>query len=276
MQFLAAAALMLCSCGGENGTTADTSVSAVSPSTVTVSASSSTTTSDSEATSPESTAAPSRSTPETAATVPGCVPQCRRGKLITPGPLPEGEYTTVNFFDGALTVTVDDGWESQEDSTGEFALQHGDLLSLYFWLDPYPVTGDCETTNCRVEDVTGAAGLEQWLRENPDLVVEDDAPLVLDGIEFTSIAIATSDSAANVDPGCPAEPCVNVISYPEWDYPFAITADHFMRLNFADVDYGGETHLFVIAADTPPPWDEPTARANIALTSIDIPAEPNT
>ena len=85
-----------------------------------------------EATAPDGTSATSSSTPavETESTVPGCVPQCRTGRLVRPGPLPAGRYTTVNFFAGALAVTVDDGWESNEDSTGEFELRRADGRDL--------------------------------------------------------------------------------------------------------------------------------------------------
>jgi hypothetical protein len=107
--------------------------------------------------------------------------------------------------------------------------------------------GDCEASPCRVDNVIGADGLDHWLKENPDLVVEGSEPLVLDEIQFTSVAISAGDQAASVDPGCPALPCVNVFGYPEWELPFAITTDHFLRLYFADVAYGGETHPFVIA-----------------------------
>lgn len=197
------------------------------------------------------------------------------GKLIRPGPLAAGQYTTVNFFGGALTVTVDDGWESHEDSTGEFSVTKADDVDVLFWLDPYPIFGtDCNTpSTCRVDDVgPSATPLTAWLRANPNLRVEDDTDVTLDGIDFDVLNISVGPDAPNTDEGCPAKPCANILGYPEWDFPWAIAFDSIIRLYVADVEYGldehdRQAHRFVIAVQGPSGED-----VHRLLRAINIPA----
>lgn len=211
--------------------------------------------------------------------MPGCVPQCRTGKLTRPGPLPAGRYTTVNFFAGALTVTVDEGWASHEDSTGEFELDRADGTVILVWLDVYPVNG-CATPGCptsearaRVTEVgPDAAAMAEWLHENPNLTVDDDEQLIVDGIAFESLNVAVADDANNDDPDCPAKPCVSILGYPEWDFPGAFGRISHLRLYLADIEYGGKNHLLVVGTDGPSALDVIAQRTEPVLKTFDIPA----
>ena len=121
---------------------------------------------------PTQAALPSASTP-----TPSCDPACllmqmQPPALTEPGTLPAGKYTTVNFYPGGLTVTLNDKWSSHEDSTGEFALDvagtNGDGDTIVFWLDMSPVTYDGKP-------VTGVANtpsaVSDWLHGVRELTV---------------------------------------------------------------------------------------------------------
>ena len=78
-----------------------------------------------------------------------CPPSCvlmqfQTPGLSRPGPLAAGTYTTTVFYPGGMTVTIDDGWSSHEDNTGEFSLDSASNPDdqVLFWLDMTPVTFD--------------------------------------------------------------------------------------------------------------------------------------
>ena len=60
------------------------------------------------------------SSPQTTNGIPGCAPQCLPRQYSVPGTLPTGKYKTKYFFAGQMTLSFAKGWESGEDSTGEF------------------------------------------------------------------------------------------------------------------------------------------------------------
>src|SRR5215216_4340148 len=73
----------------------------------------------------------------------GCVPKCIDGDW-DPGSLPPGSYTTKYFLDGYLTVTFDEPWVSHEEQQDAFESSPQEKyhdVTLYFWLDPYPLEG---------------------------------------------------------------------------------------------------------------------------------------
>jgi basic membrane lipoprotein Med (substrate-binding protein (PBP1-ABC) superfamily)/DNA-binding SARP family transcriptional activator len=217
--------------------------------------------------------------PNRTGTVPGCIPACRSGRLVHPGPVPPGPYTTVNFFAGALTVTVDEGWEIGEDSTGWFDLLHADGTHIAVWLDVYPVKG-CKAPECplseygaRVTEVgPDAAALSEWLQANPNLTVVKNEGLVVDGIPFESFDVAVAADGINDDPGCPAKPCVSIFGFPEWLFPAALAMTSHQRLYLADVEYGGQKHLMVIATDGPGNTEAVAEQTEPVLNTLQIPA----
>ena len=154
--------------------------------------------------SPTAEATPGPLPPSVAATphvtpIPGCLPACVFGELTEPGPLPAGDYTTENFFGGQLTVTMPGGWSSFEDSTGEFGLQPPGTGAgaLIFWIDIYPIIDPTSDPVPGVERTV--EGVLQWVRENPNLEVLDEAPATLGGLSGVALDLGRADEAVNVE-----------------------------------------------------------------------------
>ena len=175
---------------------------------------------------------------------------------MAPGDVGPGGYTTFNFFAGAMTVTVGEGWESHEDSTAGFELHRTDRTQIQMWLDVYPVRG-CATPECplseygvRVTEIgPDAAALSEWLHSNPNLDVVESDGLIVDGIEFESFDVAVAPDGINDFADCPSKPCVSLFGFPEWDWPWGLALASHARLYVADVEYGDEQHLMVISTD---------------------------
>lgn len=176
----------------------------------------------------------------------GCVPECSEG-FVTAGPLPSGDYSTVYFLDGQLTVSFAEPWESSEDQGVEFASgpRGASDHRIVFWDDILPV----DDHGHRVNGVPiTAAGLLRWFRTNPtfDISREQQAVIGRD-IPATVIDLTTALDAKNQDPGCPSGTCVFVFTWPNVGEALAIAGRETLRLYLADVSYGGRTHLLVAA-----------------------------
>jgi hypothetical protein len=215
--------------------------------------------------SPSIVASPSSSAPASASTaaeatkpaptpIPGCLPGCVRPDLIRPGALPAGDYTTKHFFGEQLTVTVPAGWTSFEDSTGEFGLRPSstEAAKLMFWLDVYPIVGG---TSQKVDGFDGtAASLVDWIEHNPNVKVTKKGEGKIGDLDATVLELALAPNATNDDPGCPAEiqPCVSLVSFPQWDGFYGVAGPFHVRIVAADASWGGESHAVyaVIDADT--------------------------
>ena len=89
------------------------------------------------------------SSPQMRNGIPGCAPQCLPRHLSAPGDLPTGKYKTAYFFAGQMTLSFAKGWESGEDSTGEFnawAKRNPDSR-VVFWEDAYAtMPGSCSAS----------------------------------------------------------------------------------------------------------------------------------
>ena len=200
-------------------------------------------------------ATPGRSSPSSAPAltpIPGCLPACVTGKLMVPGDLPAGDYTTEHFFGGQLTITVPAGWTSFEDSTGEFALRPPDVEAgaLLFWIDIYAAVDPGSTPVPGVERTVD--GVLEWLRENPNLEVLEERPATLGGLTAVALELGRAAAATNVDPGCPSElqPCVGLFSYPEWGDGFFSEGGPFhLRLIAAEATWGGQAHAVYAMID---------------------------
>jgi hypothetical protein len=189
---------------------------------------------------------PSPSTVGAAVTpIPGCLPACVEGGLVQPGELPAGEYTTKHFFGGQFTVTLEEGWSSFEDSTGEFALARADLegAAILFWLDVYPAI---DPTNQPVPGIERSADSTlSWLEANPNVDVSPRREATLGGLPAQAVEIERSAAATNVDPGCPSEgrPCVGLFGFPQWEFSYSQGGPFHLRLIAADAAWGGEPHV---------------------------------
>jgi hypothetical protein len=174
-----------------------------------------------------------------------CLPLCADG-LAQPGPIPAGQYQTLWFFGGYMTIELDGSWSGIEDSIGEFKLAPSEdaEYGFSFALDLYPVS-DGE----RVNDVPlTAQGLEDWLRQNPDLIVADAEGGDVGGIPTSVLDIRLSDKATAEHADCPA-PCVDFLGFEQWDHANGILGDDVYRFYLADVQYSGSDHVLVVTIE---------------------------
>jgi hypothetical protein len=200
--------------------------------------------------------------------IPGCLPGCERPNLTRPGVLPAGDYTTKYFFGGHLTVTVPDGWTSEEDSTGEFKILpvRNEDRRLVFSIDIYPIV-DPGTT--RIDGFDGtASSLMDWVAANPNLEVINRGTALMGGLKAQSLELRRSPEAKNVDPDCPDElkPCVGLFGFPQWDGYYGVGGPFHIRIIALDAVWGDKPHgvYAVIDADTDKAYD------GIAATSMKI------
>src|SRR3954467_7370466 len=111
-------------------------------------------------------------TPTTTASagIPGCAPECLSG-ASDPGILPSGPHRTSHFFNGQLTVTFTQRWESHEDQPVEFSVApegSWDLHRVLFWSDLIPV-GKYRKRAAGVAST--ASELVTWFGTHPNLQV---------------------------------------------------------------------------------------------------------
>ena len=181
---------------------------------------------------------------QTTSKIPGCAPQCLPRQYSVPGTLPTGKYKTKYFFAGQMTLSFAKGWESGEDSTGEFnawAKRTPDSR-VVFWEDPYTTKpGSLQRVGPQRRT---AASLLAWLQSNPNLTVSKPTTGKIGTLPASVVDIGVADSAVNDDPTCPAKACANFLGYPQWGEPYGIAGKWISRFYFADVRYGGQRHLF--------------------------------
>lgn len=177
--------------------------------------------------------------------LPGCLnPNCVPGRLDRPGPLPAGPYTTRNFLASQLGVIVPNGWESPEDSSGEFKLQPigHDSTSLDFWIDIFPIVdGPLPVERVKGYDGTAKALLD-WVVRNPNVRVTLREPAMLGRLQAEVMEIERSPKAVNVDPECPTQDCVGLFGNDWWEDTYSQGEDFRLRLFAADATWGGEDH----------------------------------
>ena len=185
--------------------------------------------------------------------IPGCLPGCVTPNLTRPGDLAAGDYQTKYFFGSHLTVTVPAGWMSFEDSTGEFGLRpaSSETAKVLFWIDVYPIV-DGPMTKVAGYDGTAKAMVDR-IDHNPNVKVIKKSAGKIGDLDATVLEFGRSPDAKNLDEGCPAEirPCVNLLSFPQWDGFYGVAGPFHVRMIAADVRWGGRSHdvYAVIDAD---------------------------
>lgn len=179
--------------------------------------------------------------------------KCPAPMICRPGVLRAGSYRVHNWIPGMTLRVPAGGWQSTEDSTGEFNLHppgHPDA-SIFFWLDPYAVHLD----DSRVAGVsTTPKALLQWLRSNRDVIVsKPHARELANGkIHATSVDLDVARTAPGGPPMCPG-PCIDyfVIRFPGGQFPYGTGRGELTRLYFARIGSGASKRTLVISIDTP-------------------------
>jgi hypothetical protein len=90
-----------------------------------------------------------------------------------------------------------------------------------------------------------AQGLEDWLRQNPYLIVADAERGDVGGIPASVLDIRLSDGAPVEFADCP-EPCVGFLRFEQWDHANGILGNDVYRFYLADVQYSGSDHVLVV------------------------------
>ena len=182
-------------------------------------------------------------------------------RIASPGNLPPGDYTTQAFYPGGLTVTLDDGWTSHEDSTGEFSLARigSPDDNLDFWLDVTPTTWDGE----RVDGIPNEPwAIGTWLHDQAALTVTPAKQTTIGKAKLPALVmdITLAKDAPNGDPGCPTASCAALFWWPQWDEPYAMASDMHVRLYLAKIGSGPHVlfaMLNVVDADAFAPFAKP-------------------
>lgn len=203
----------------------------------------------------------------------GCIPACGPTGIIEPGRLSPGEYETGWFFGGEMRLTVDAGWTSPEDSTGEFSVaSHQDRI--LFWVDTYPVED-----GRRVRVPMTAAGLLRGLRSSTQLDVSGSSEGSIGALPATVVDIRVAADAVNDErdnPWCRVRTCALFLGFPQWDGVFGIAGTEVQRFYLSDVTYGGVDHLFVavISPDGSTDMGVFAPRAERVIATVRVPASP--
>ena len=177
----------------------------------------------------------------------GCVPECLPQGANQPGPLPAGPYTTQYFFGGALTITLDAGWDGLDDTQNELIFEHTaspDWL-LFVWVDPYPVEHLTRVTGV---DRTPEA-LVAWLQSNPTLIATPGPTvMVANDIPADTVDLEVSDAATKEVSDCPAA-CTNYLGFENGPDAHGLLRGEKTRIYFAPVTYGGQDHLLTLSVE---------------------------
>ena len=197
-------------------------------------------------------------------------------EITEPGTLRAGEYETTWFFGGEMRVTLEKGWSSAEDSTGEFSLMPVDAPEdgIFFWEDVYPVVG-----GTRVHGVPDTAdGLVEWLAESSQVNASSPRTGSIGSLPATVVDVSLAPDAVNDErdnPYCRERTCALFLGFPQWDGDWGIAGSQVQRFYVADVTYGGKEHLFtaVVYPDDPVDLSRFAARAEPILASVRVPAE---
>jgi hypothetical protein len=183
-----------------------------------------------------------------------CLPLCAEGK-DEPGRVPLGRYQTTWFFGAYMTLELKRAWTIHEDSTSELKLMYpGDPdYGVGFALDLDPVK-DTEP----VEGVPNTVASKlRWLRSNDDLTVSKPTPATIGDLPAMAVDVAISKTATNEDPDCPGKVCVLFWTFEQWSGWYGIAGNDVNRFYFADVEYNGTKHVFIV-------WAEGKDRAHLA------------
>ena len=143
--------------------------------------------------------------PQTTNGIPGCAPQCLPRHLSVPGTLPRGRYTTKYFFAGQMVLSFARGWESGEDSTGEFnaSAKRNPDSRVVIWEDVYATKpGSLQRVG---PPRRAAVNLLAWLQSNPNLKVSKPTMGKIGTIRAHVADIGVADGAVNDDPELPRE-----------------------------------------------------------------------
>ena len=203
----------------------------------------------------------------------GCVPACSAPGLSRPGPLPH-PYETAWFFGGEMVISPEAQWSSHEDSTGEFALEFGAMPKdiVVFWEDVYPVEHEKPVRGVPMT----VDGLIDWMRNDPRLEVSKARNGSIGSLPATVVDVTVATDAENDDPGCPTDVCALFLGFPQWDESWGIAEPQVQRFYLSDVEYGGQTHLFVgvVYPDDPADMERFLLEGEALLETVQVPAEP--
>jgi hypothetical protein len=177
-----------------------------------------------------------------------CLPLCATGILEPNRVLQAGSrYQTLWFFGGYMTLTPPTPTTLLEDSTGglEIGISDDPEYHTGFALDPYPVKDG--------ERVAGIAntvvGFIAWLRGNENYEVSSDIDARIGGLPATAVDIRLSPTAPEQYDDCGA-PCVDLMGFEQWFGVDGVLGDDVYRMYFADVEYNGTKHLFVVEVES--------------------------
>ena len=182
-------------------------------------------------------------------------------RCTTPAPCEFTAGTWVTAGDSAfipgLSITLPDGWRSNEQFAGEFNLIPADhpYDALKMWKDVAAVTSD-GTAQLVPGIPRTPVGLTAYFQHDADLVVTKPATTTIgDGIPAITYVVSVSTKAKFKDHGCPVFPhCADLLTDPaHWGANvYGIGAPEVVRLYLATVGSGGaDGHLFAIALDAP-------------------------
>ena len=170
-----------------------------------------------------------------------------------------GTYQTYGrwaFLPG-LTMSIPDGWKSAEQDAGEFNLINPDFpegSGLFFWRDVIPVEPD--GTHIATVPST-VAGITDWLRANPQLVLTDPVEKVIGkGLATTTFVVEVAKGAVNNDAGCATvqATCFPILTDPaHWGGGWTVASFESSRYYLATIGPVTNRHLLVVALVTRTP-----------------------
>lgn len=178
------------------------------------------------------------------ATLRGCAPQCLSPAGTSPGTISAGTYTSINFFPGALTVTLDDGWTALGDETLGLHFEHPAPPNwhLFFTIDMYPI-----------EHLAVVEGIERtpealiaWMVTNPAIIATPGPPATIgEGIPAATVDVEIPRTAVKDDPECPTI-CTNFLGLADASDTYGNLLGERTRIYFAQVRYGGQVHMVTV------------------------------
>jgi hypothetical protein len=169
--------------------------------------------------------------------------------------------TGPGSFIAGLEITVPAGWSSVSQNAGEFKLISADHPDnwLFMWRDVSAIRNDF--TGQVVPGVPSTPeGLTAYFRGDPDLTVSVPVATMIAGdVAAVTYTVAVSASATSPDKGCPQPPhCVDFLrDVAHWGSDangpevYGIGAPEVVRLYLATIGTSPNTHLLVIALDSP-------------------------
>lgn len=180
-----------------------------------------------------------------------CLPLCRTG-VARPGAITAGErYQTRWFAGGYMTLTFHEPWTILEDGTGaldivlpeeEAKAPPGEVpYHVGFVLDAWPAKN-----GKRVDGVPStSAAIEAWFRGDENFRVLRAEDRTIGVLPARAIDVGLSAQAPEQYPDCGA-PCVDTLSFEQLDALGGIRGKDVYRFYFADISFGGESHLLSV------------------------------